>query len=107
MKKHTPGPWKVDPKYPDSVVTDNNKRQKDIASALAPGYSDSGTRTAMYPTISANAQLIAPAPEMLAILKKLASYELLREHEGSPQGKAGARRVRDQALQIINKAEGR
>ena len=59
--KHTPGPWRVDPDFPSDVQTADGLRE-----ICNPSPSD-----ATDEELLANARLIAAAPDMLAVLKRL------------------------------------
>ena len=72
MKKHTPGPWKMEREYKGShewEITDHNNKKSDITAVwIATVWND-------YPgpdsPADANARLIAAAPQMLEALRDL------------------------------------
>ena len=79
MSKHTPGPWSYSPKAPDKVMADGR-----IIAAV---------------TNDNDANLIAWAPEMLAMLRLL--YVLADEElQAAPRGPY------KQLIELIAKAEG-
>lgn len=68
---HTPGPWKVDGRagiYQHDIVGPNGE---DIGYA---NPSDGADESTEYP-VDANARLMAAAPDLLDVLKQIASYE--------------------------------
>ena len=89
MSKHTPGPWVVARNTPDagySVRTDGEGSFRWIAAMAGKGDTD-----------AANARLIAAAPELLAMLKRMIGAA---EH-----GRDGL--ALDDAKALIAKAEGK
>jgi hypothetical protein len=92
--KHTPGPWVVrgEAKYSGFGVNDANG--KSVASFPSTMTRGDGEK-------SANAALIAAAPDMLAALRD--ALPLLKGHQESPEK---AERYQN-ALAAIAKAEGR
>lgn len=64
MTKHTPGPWRVGP-VDDTLVSDASGRE---VAAVDGDYNNPDE----WPSMEANARLIAAAPEMYAELRKLA-----------------------------------
>jgi hypothetical protein len=93
--KHTPGPWIAT--YDGTVSLTSGKERK-VANAYAPGvgYVDDGTGTGYedyWATATANAHLIAAAPDMLEALEECLLY--LNNDE-----------TRDLARAAISKAKG-
>ncbi len=104
MAEHTPGPWKVDPigvGTPWSIGTEN----VDIALANQIRGDDLEQHTR-----SANARLIASAPDLLAVLKAIAADDG-EWHDGDGYRDVGGTppflRVHDIAANAVAKAEGR
>lgn len=71
----TPGPWRVDPRYPGDVQTVDSRFE-----ICTPWYAEMAARTCFpqgepisQETAKANARLIAAAPEMAEVLECLAN----------------------------------
>ena len=78
MSKHTPGPWNYDCGYIDTQrVEDDGSSDYVILAEMRStfGYDDYGVHKWMLPPeeYEANARLIAAAPEMLELLRKILS----------------------------------
>lgn len=78
MSAHTPGPWKMikgadDDETRCAVVQDNGDKEWLIATV------ENGAPGDCLATESANAHLIAAAPDLLAALKELAAYLQIEE----------------------------
>jgi len=91
MAIHTPGPWKVDPKFVYEIQTSDGKRE--IATAYWPD-------TNADEEIEANAHLIAAAPEMLNMLIELQESAQYWSEYDVPVG------IVDRLNAVINKAKG-
>ena len=94
MDGYTPGPWKVS--LPDDRVLPYFRVYKDVHSALAKGIiSIAEIEPAVNPgEREANARLVATAPELLDMLKKICVFALPPD-------------VRKQVDAVIGRAEGR
>lgn len=91
MSKHTPGPWRVDPKYPIDVEAFDGGRQvcSPYAESLRGSTFDPVGEVASNEEAFANARLIAQAPTMLTDLTdaaaQLRKYETLHRAKGTPE----------------------
>lgn len=80
MSKHTPGPWTVSYQTPFLVVDSAH-----VVIASASGVSSGGASDVSgFEQAKANARLIAAAPELLAALKRAASW-IKSEAEGNDE----------------------
>jgi hypothetical protein len=108
--KHTDGPWKVFPQYTDrSVYPIGHKRADGAYDILAEVNSQGGTEE----TASANARLIALAPELLEALHTfLVGTDGLMDLYDDSRSEAYAEDLkvasaaRDLARELIKRAEG-
>ena len=83
MNKHTPGPWEIDSEQPSTVKKFTHGNRLSIATVHG-GYGEKTRRTA-------NARLIAAAPEMLEALEDaLNLIDTITPFEGDTVRKARA-----------------
>lgn len=75
MNKHTPGPWEIDSEQPSTVKKFTHGNRLSIATVHG-GYGEKTRRTA-------NARLIAAAPELLEALESFPGF-LAETSEGDP-----------------------
>jgi hypothetical protein len=105
--KHTPGPWKVDPRTPEAIIAPAQEGE-----TLARVFFMYGDKEREQTQKSSNARLIAAAPELLEGLKALAN-EATGFIEYADQATHGVTNIRvlqgkiDAARAAIAKAEGR
>lgn len=66
--KHTPGPWETSTDYMEISPSSGPKSHVELARIVGPGE---GSSFYTYDEASANARLIAAAPELLAACKAL------------------------------------
>ena len=113
--KHTPGPWEASDDCMEISPSTGPKSHVELARIVGPGE---GSSFYTYDEASANARLIAAAPDLLAALKQAeASYRVqaatLRaraEIENRKANSAHASEVDSHAdyfARVITKAEGR
>lgn len=96
MSKHTPGPWQII-KFPEAVIIACNPkidRCATICELPMPSTDEEAEE------IEANTRLIAAAPEMLDLLKKIADWPF-----PFLSGK-GIDEVRELAGEMVKKVEG-
>jgi hypothetical protein len=98
VSAHTPGPWKVHDLYPHVIVTEKD----DEENLLHIDYTGDDNGIACAPT-SADAKLIAAAPDLLAALKRLSREVGLLSAAVTPNELRAAEK---QARAAITKAEG-
>ncbi len=91
-KTHTPGPWRVHPKNNERVI----QSSEDIA-VMCGIFRDTIER-------EANARLIAAAPELLAMVKKLRNY--VGHYASMPHAHPDAYKDEANARQLIRQATG-
>lgn len=95
MTSHTPGPWKIEGagiKAPMIAIELKNGRRVPFRVATC--------KDGNIAEISANARLIAAAPDLLAALKECVGF--CKGHQETPEKVARYHRI----LSAINKAEG-
>lgn len=94
LSRHTPGPWLA--RYGDRVTrADDTDGSKSIAHVY--GWREHPEQQ------EANQKLIAAAPELLDVLKRLSSFDV--KHQGAVEGPYAF--ILKQARDAIAKAEGR
>jgi hypothetical protein len=101
--KHTPGPWIVS-KLPEQY-------DHDCINANGPIMVAKVIRKHMRPDeLAANANLIAAAPDLLALLRQTANYILSAHDEAESDGDIAvaqhSRKLLDNIWEAIKKAEG-
>lgn len=81
MSKHTPGPWKVDKRERETLITAPTMPYIAAVSSSLHGQPGTG---------EANARLVAAAPELLGLLKTAIIYTSVPNHTGSIDKKGKA-----------------
>lgn len=101
MSQHTPGPWKI-------FVGQRTNPATMRTEFLFAQYAMLNTRVKDYETASANARLIAAAPDMLAALQGILSNAGYTEGQAEPtiHSLIVARHCLDAARAAVAKAEG-
>lgn len=98
---HTPGPWKVS--------HDDHEPYWNIDMPMQDGSGRYGFANSMVYTTKADANLIAAAPELLAMLKEAeaALIDLYEEAYRDDESDNDTTAVIDKVIAVIAKAEGR
>lgn len=107
--KHTPGPWRFDGEI-DAVVSSAGQLRRSalmgdyrgvIIASLVESHGGRGARPEAAPEATANAALIAAAPDLLA-----ACEIALKDSRSAPRGKGLSDDVADILADAIAKARG-